>query len=107
MINVGREFEIDKTRWRSYTAGLLYRHGHGRAAVDTLIVLYYVFVLLPPELWTSGEAWKENLLLSRFRRRRPRRHPFFTMLAASVSRKAGFTKRYRCWPSSTIWTPSC
>ena len=31
-----------------------------------LIALYYVFVLLPPEFWNSWEAWKENLLLSRF-----------------------------------------
>ena len=43
MINVGREFEIDKTRWRSY-----------------------VFVLLPPGYWGDAGAWKENLLLSRF-----------------------------------------
>ena len=28
--------------------------------------VYYVFVLLPPEYWNSWEAWKENLLLSRF-----------------------------------------
>ena len=26
----------------------------------------YFFVLLPPEFWNSWEAWKENLLLSRF-----------------------------------------
>ena len=65
MINVGREFEIDKTRWRSYTAD--YFIAMATAALPwILIVLYYVFVLLPPELWTSGEAWKENLLLSRF-----------------------------------------
>lgn len=31
-----------------------------------LIALYYVFVLLPPEFWGNGDAWKENLLLSRF-----------------------------------------
>ena len=31
-----------------------------------LIAIYYVFVLLPPEYWNSWEAWKENLLLSRF-----------------------------------------
>ena len=31
-----------------------------------LIAIYYIFVLLPPEYWDSWEAWKENLLLSRF-----------------------------------------
>ena len=65
MINVGREFEIDKSRWRSYTAD--YFIAMATAALPwLLIVLYYIFVLLPPELWSSAEAWKENLLLSRF-----------------------------------------
>ena len=65
MINVGREFEIDKSRWRSYTAD--YFIAMATAALPwILIVLYYIFVLLPPPLWGSGEAWKENLLLSRF-----------------------------------------
>ena len=31
-----------------------------------MIAIYYVFILLPPEFWNSWEAWKENLLLSRF-----------------------------------------
>lgn len=65
MINVGREFEIDKSRWRSYTAD--YFIAMATAALPwLLIVLYYIFVLLSPELWSSAEAWKENLLLSRF-----------------------------------------
>ncbi|HJA96585.1 MAG TPA: sodium:proton antiporter [Candidatus Alistipes faecavium] len=65
MINVGREFEIDKSRWRSYTAD--YFIAMATAALPwLLIVLYYIFVLLPPSLWGSAEAWKENLLLSRF-----------------------------------------
>ncbi len=65
MINVGREFEIDKTRWRSYTAD--YFIAMATAALPwLLIVLYYVFVLLPSDLWADAEAWKENLLLSRF-----------------------------------------
>ena len=65
MINVGREFEIDKSRWRSYTAD--YFIAMATAALPwLLIVLYYVFVLLPAPLWDSPEAWKENLLLSRF-----------------------------------------
>ena len=31
-----------------------------------LIALYYMFVLMPSTQWGSWEAWKENLLLSRF-----------------------------------------
>ena len=65
MINVGREFEIDKSRWRSYTAD--YFIAMATAALPwLLIVLYYVFVLLPSDLWSDPAAWKENLLLSRF-----------------------------------------
>lgn len=65
MINVGREFEVDKTRWRSYAED--YFIAMATAAMPWfLIALYYVFVLLPPEFWNSWEAWKENLLLSRF-----------------------------------------
>lgn len=65
MINVGREFEVDKTRWRSYAED--YFIAMATAAMPWfLIAIYYVFVLLPPEYWNSWEAWKENLLLSRF-----------------------------------------
>lgn len=65
MINVGREFEVDKTRWRSYAED--YFIAMATAAMPWFfIALYYVFVLLPPEFWNSWEAWKENLLLSRF-----------------------------------------
>ena len=64
-INVGREFEVDKSRWKSYTQD--YFIAMATAAMPWfLIALYYVFVLLPPEFWNSWEAWKENLLLSRF-----------------------------------------
>ena len=63
MINVGREFEVDKTRWRSYAGD--YFIAMATAAMPWfLIAIYYVFVLLPPEFWNSWEAWKENLLLS-------------------------------------------
>ena len=65
MINVGREFEVDKSRWKSYTQD--YFIAMATAAMPWfLIALYYVFVLVPPEFWNSWEAWKENLLLSRF-----------------------------------------
>ena len=65
MINVGREFEVDKSRWKSYTED--YFIAMATAAMPWLLIaLYYVFVLLPPEFWNSWEAWKEYLLLSRF-----------------------------------------
>lgn len=65
MINVGREFEIDKTRWKSYTED--YFIAMATAAFPWIFVaLYYMFVLLPGDLWGSWDAWKENLLLSRF-----------------------------------------
>lgn len=65
MINVGREFEVDKSRWRAYAQD--YFIAMATAAMPWfLIAIYYIFVLLPPEYWNSWEAWKENLLLSRF-----------------------------------------
>ena len=65
MINVGREFEIDKSKWRSYAED--YFIAMVTAAMPwILICIYYVLVLLPPDLWSSWDAWKENLLMSRF-----------------------------------------
>ena len=56
---------MDKTRWRSYTED--YFIAMATAAFPWIFVaLYYMFVLLPDIYWSSGEAWKENLLLSRF-----------------------------------------
>lgn len=65
MINVGREFEIDKTKWKSYA--LDYFIAMITAAMPwILICIYYVYVLLPPEYWSDWDAWKETLLMSRF-----------------------------------------
>lgn len=65
MINVGREFEIDKSRWKSYTED--YFIAMATAAFPWILVaLYYMFVLLPSIYWGEWDAWKENLLLSRF-----------------------------------------
>ncbi len=65
MINVGREFVLDKSRWKSYAED--YFIAMATAALPWfMIALYYLFVLLPPDYWNSWEAWKENLLLSRF-----------------------------------------
>lgn len=44
MINVGREFELDKTRWKSYTAD--YFIAMATAAVPWIfIAIYYIFFL--------------------------------------------------------------
>ena len=65
MINVGREFEVDKTRWKSYAED--YFIAMATAAFPWIfIALYYIYLLLPAEYWGSWEVWKENLLLSRF-----------------------------------------
>lgn len=65
MINVGREFEVDKSHWKSYTKD--YFIAMATAAFPWIfIAVYYVYLLLPPEYWNNWEAWKENLLLSRF-----------------------------------------
>lgn len=65
MINVGREFEIDKSRWKSYA--LDYFVAMVAAAMPWLLIaLYYIFVLFPSIQWGSGDLWKETLLISRF-----------------------------------------
>lgn len=65
MINVGREFEIDKRNVNIYIKD--YCVAMLAAAVPwVLIACYYIFALMPAEWWGSGDAWKETLLLSRF-----------------------------------------
>ena len=65
MINVGREFEVDKSHWKSYTKD--YFVAMATAAFPWIFIArYYMYMLLPPDYWNSWEAWKENLLLSRF-----------------------------------------
>ena len=65
MINVGREFELDKSNvgayLKDYCVAML-----AAAAPWILIAIYYIFFLLPSDLWSSGDAWTETLLLSRF-----------------------------------------
>lgn len=65
MINVGREFEVEKPQWRSYVSD--YFIAMATAALPWLLVaVYYVFVLLPESCYGDWGAWKESLLLSRF-----------------------------------------
>lgn len=65
MINVGREFEIDKSNVGIYVKD--YFVAMFAAAVPwILIAIYYVFAVMPSEWWGLGDTWKETLLLSRF-----------------------------------------
>lgn len=90
MINVGREFELDKSRWRSYTTD--YFIAMATAAVPWLLVAFYYTSLLPSELFYSWEACKENLLLSRFAAPTSA-GILFTMLAAAGLRKEWIYKK--------------
>ena len=65
MINVGREFEIDKTNVRVYVKDYLVAM-LAAALPWIFIAVYYIFMLMPHEWWGMGETWKETLLLTRF-----------------------------------------
>ncbi len=65
MINVGREFEIDKSNVRVYVKDYLVAM-LAAALPWIFIAVYYIFALMPQEWWGVGETWKESLLLSRF-----------------------------------------
>lgn len=65
MIHVGYEFEIDKSRLKSY--GWDYIVAMTAAGFPWIFATaYFVFVLLPSEYWSSWDAWKEVLLAGRF-----------------------------------------
>ena len=65
MINVGREFEIDKSNVRVYVKDYLVAM-LAAALPWIFIAVYYIFALMPQEWWGMGDTWKETLLLSRF-----------------------------------------
>lgn len=91
MINVGREFEINKKQWRSYAVD--YGVAMGAAAFPWILVaLYYIFAISPPELWQSGDAWKETFLMSRFAAPTSA-GILFTMLAAAGLRHTWVYKK--------------
>jgi hypothetical protein len=65
MIRVGYEFDIDKSNLKQY--GWDYFVAFTAASFPWIFVsLYFVFVLLPPEVWGTLAAWKEILLAGRF-----------------------------------------
>ena len=90
MINVGREFELDKTKWRSYAADYFIAMANG--AVPWIMVAFYYMFLLPADLFGNWDAWKENLLLSRFAAPTSA-GILFTMLAAAGLRREWIYKK--------------
>lgn len=65
MIHVGYEFEIDRSRMRSYAVD------YGVAATAAAFpwvfcAAYFVFVMYPSAEWGSFESWKQALLAGRF-----------------------------------------
>lgn len=64
MINVGREFELNKKEWRSYSKD--YYVAMMTAALPWLFVALYYMLLMPEGMFGNWDAWKDNLLLSRF-----------------------------------------
>ena len=90
MINVGREFELDKTKWRSYAAD--YFIAMATAAVPWIMVAFCYRFLLPADLFGNWGGWKENLLLSRFAAPTSA-GILFTMLAAAGLRREWIYKK--------------
>lgn len=65
MIHVGFEFHIDKTKLEKY--GWDYLIAFTAASFPWILATcYFIFVMLPQEVWTDFAAWKETLLAGRF-----------------------------------------
>ena len=65
MIHVGYEFEIDKSNLGQY--GWDYLVAMTAATFPWIFAaVYFVLVMLPGDLWSSWDAWKESLLAGRF-----------------------------------------
>ncbi len=90
MINVGREFELDKTQLKSYRDDYLI--AMATAALPWLFVSVYFICLMPKEMFSSWNAWKESLLLSRFAAPTSA-GILFTMLAAAGLKKKWIYKK--------------
>lgn len=90
MINVGREFELDKSQWRSYRTD--YFVAMITAAAPWLLVAVYYMWLMPDGMFWDWESWKANLLLSRFAAPTSA-GILFTMLAAIGLKKSWFYKK--------------
>ena len=91
MINVGREFEVDKSNIKSYAKDYLVAM-LAAGMPWLLIATYYIFVLMPSDWYTNGAVWKESLLLSRFAAPTSA-GILFTMLAAIGLHKSWIYKK--------------
>lgn len=92
MINVGREFELDKSKWKSYTED--YFIAMATAAVPWLLICGYYIFLMPAEYRANWDTWKETLLLSRFAAPTSA-GILFTMLAAAGLKKSWIFNKTR------------
>ena len=92
MINVGREFELDKKQWKSYTED--YFIAMATAAVPWLLICAYFIFLMPAEYRADWDTWKETLLLSRFAAPTSA-GILFTMLAAAGLKKSWIFNKTR------------
>lgn len=92
MINVGREFELDKSKWKSYTED--YFIAMATAAVPWLLICGYFILLMPAQYRMDWGAWKETLLLSRFAAPTSA-GILFTMLAAAGLKKSWVYQKTR------------
>lgn len=92
MINVGREFELDKSKWKSYTED--YFIAMATAAVPWLLICGYFILLMPAPFRGDWGAWKETLLLSRFAAPTSA-GILFTMLAAAGLKKSWVYQKTR------------
>lgn len=65
MINVGREFQIDKSRTREY--GWDYVVAATAATIPWILcAIYFVLFFSPPEMLSGWPAWRDALLVARF-----------------------------------------
>lgn len=65
MIHVGFEFDIDKSNLKQY--GWDYVVAFTAATFPWIFVTaYFVFVMLPADVWSDFDSWKETLLAGRF-----------------------------------------
>jgi Kef-type K+ transport system membrane component KefB len=97
MIEVGMEFDIDKSRLGGYAVD--YAIAMGAAAIPWLCAAFYFW-------WFFSLGFKESLLVGRFA------SPtsagiLFTMLAAAGLAATGFTKRPASWRYLTTSIPCC
>ncbi len=90
MINVGREFELEKPKWRTYVGD--YFIAMATAAVPWILVSFYYIYLLPEGSIYNWNAWKETLLIGRFAAPTSA-GILFTMLAAAGLRHVWIYKK--------------